>query len=328
MMLLALLLLGQPARVRSIDSVPGALYKLLRQLTPVEKGCKASSGTKIASSAPALRADPVFCETLLPKMRQCVVYSFGVGRTGWDLDKALASDGRCRVKSFDATCCGGFHSIPYLAASASHDFVPLVLAPSDGLVVSSPATGNITAAGLTLKSLMAGFGDSQRSMVTQRGGGLSSGLSHCRGSSSQPTPTSPIPPPFLTAGKLDVLRLSVSSRFEWKAPARGRARISTLTSQPHPRPRPDPYYLTSQALRGLVDTPGVLKTVPQLLLSIHFSEPSRYDDYVEMLQALRAHGFLPFYVKRQPSAEYLQIQVGESQLWSSYEVGLGNARLS
>ena len=175
MMLLALLLLGQPARVRSIDSVPGALYKLLRQLTPVEKGCKASSGTKIASSAPALRADPVFCETLLPKMRQCVVYSFGVGRTRWDLDKALASDGRCRVKSFDATCCGGFHSIPYLAASASHDFVPLVLAPSDGLVVSSPATGNITAAGLTLKSLMASFGDSQRNMVTQRGGGLSSG---------------------------------------------------------------------------------------------------------------------------------------------------------
>ena len=110
------------------------------------------------------------------------------------------------------------------------------------------------------------------------------------------------------------------------------------------RPRPSPnlhpnlsappsalaltHYLTSQALRGLVDTPGVLKTVPQLLLSIHFSEPSRYDDYVEMLQALRAHGFLPFYVKRQPSAEYLQIQVGESQLWSSYEVGLGNARLS
>ena len=173
MMLLALLLLGQPARVRSIDSVPGALYKLLRQLTPVEKGCKASSGTKIASSAPALRADPVFCETLLPKMRQCVLYSFGVGRTGWDLDKALASDGRCRVKSFDPSCCGGFHSIPYLAASASHDFVPLVLAPSDGLVGSSPATGNITAAGLTLKSLMAGFGDSQRSMVTQRGGGLS-----------------------------------------------------------------------------------------------------------------------------------------------------------
>ena len=103
--------------------------------------------------------------------------------------------------------------------------------------------------------------------------------------------------------------------------------LSTPT-QPRPRPRPDPYYLTSQALRGLVDTPGVLKTVPQLLLSIHFSEPSRYDDYVEMLQALRAHGFLPFYVKRQPSAEYLQIQVGESQLWSSYEVGLGNARLS
>ena len=203
-----------------------------------------------------------------------------------------------------------------------------MLAPSDGLVVSSPATGNITAAGLTLKSLMAGFGDSQRSMVTQRGGGLSSGLSHCRGSSSQPTPTSPIPTPFITAGKLDVLRLSVSSRFEWKAAARSRARIFTLTSQPQPLGLALTHYLTSQALRGLVDTPGVLKTVPQLLLSIHFSEPSRYDDYVEMLQALRAHGFLPFYVKRQPSAEYLQIQVGESQLWSSYEVGLGNARLS
>ena len=46
-----------------------------------------------------------------------------------------------------------------------------------------------------------------------------------------------------------------------------------------------------------------------------------------MLQALKALGFLPFYVDRHPSAQYLQIQVGESQLWSSYEVGLGNSRL-
>ena len=95
-----------------------------------------------------------------------------------------------------------------------------------------------------------------------------------------------------------MLRLSVSTRFEWRA------------------------------LRGLVvDTPGMLRALPQLLLSIHFAEPSRYDDYFETLQALKGLGFLPFYVARQPSAEYLQIQVGASQLWSSYEVGLGNTKL-
>jgi hypothetical protein len=44
-----------------------------------------------------------------------------------------------------------------------------VLAPSDGLVVGTPATGNITAAGLTLKSLMAGFGDGRASMFKEPG---------------------------------------------------------------------------------------------------------------------------------------------------------------
>lgn len=152
-MLLALALLSL-AKVRSADSVPGALYKLLHHLTPVERGCKASAGTKITSSSPSTRADLAFCETLLPKMRQCVVYSFGVGRTGWDLDKALATDDKCRVKSFDPACCGGSHTI-----GPAHEFVPLVIASSDGIVAGAPATGNITAVGLTLKSLMAGFGD-------------------------------------------------------------------------------------------------------------------------------------------------------------------------
>ena len=44
-----------------------------------------------------------------------------------------------------------------------------MLAPSDGLVVGTPATGNVTSAGLTLKSLMAGFGDGRASMVKEPG---------------------------------------------------------------------------------------------------------------------------------------------------------------
>ena len=123
-----------------------------------------------------------------------------------------------------------------------------------------------------------------------------------------------------------MLRLSVSSRFEWKAPALTRTPTPTLTSA-FALALAVARCLKWQALRSLVDTPGVLKAVPQLLLGIHFSEPNRYDDYVDVLQALKALGFLPFYVARQPSAQYLQIQVGESQLWSSYEVGLGNTRL-
>ena len=344
-MLLTLLLLSQTARVHGVDSMPGALYKLLRQLTPVEKGCKASAGTKITSSAPSARADPAFCETSLPKLRQCVVYSFGVGRTGWDLDKALASDGRCRVKSFDPACCGGSHSIPYHTASASHDFVPLVLAPSDGLVVGTPATGNITAAGLTLKSLMAGFGDGRASMGQRARRRLSSAHAwqpwvarHSQVSRGQATGR--------LATAVDA-RASRSRRFH-RLLTRRQARCAAAErleplrvegASPNPDPNLNPNYprpspalavtrcLKWQALRSLVDTPGVLKAVPQLLLGIHFSEPSRYDDYVDVLQALKALGFLPFYVARQPSAQYLQIQVGESQLWSSYEVGLGNVRL-
>ena len=247
---LAVWLLGL-AKVHRVNAGFDSMYKLLHILTPVERACKASAGTKITSSAPTLRADLAFCETAMPKARQCIAYSFSVGRGGWDLDKAMVAAG-CRVRSFDPACCGGSHTV-----GPAHEFVPLMLAPSDGLELGRPATGNITAPGFTLKSLMAGFGD----------------------------------------GKLDVLRLSVSSRFEWTA------------------------------LRGLIDTPGVLRVVPQLLLSLHFSEPTRYEEYVDVMQELKSLGFAPFYVAKQPGAEYLQIQEGTRQLYSSYEVGYGNVRM-
>lgn len=139
-----------------------------------------------------------------------------------------------------------------------------------------------------------------------------------------------------------MLRLSVSSRFEWKAPNPILNHYTNLHPSSSPTPTSTPtgspsplalalashtYRFEWKALRGLTETPGVLKAVPQLLLSLHFSEPSRYDDYFEVLQGLKSLGFMPFYVARHPNAEYLQIQVGESRLWSSYEVGLGNVRV-
>ena len=127
-------------------------YRLLHLLTPVARGCPASSGTLIPSTAPSSHVDVGFCETLLPKVRQCVAYSFGIAGV-WDFDKAMVAR-NCRVRSFDPTCCGGSQKI-----GPSHDFVPLSLAIYDGIVAPSATTGNTTAAGLTLKSLMTGFGD-------------------------------------------------------------------------------------------------------------------------------------------------------------------------
>ena len=221
-------------------------YKLLHLLEPVARGCPASAGTAVPSSNVASHVEAKYCETRLPKQRACVAYSFGVGGV-WDFDKAMVERG-CRVRSFDPVCCGGAHPI-----GPNHDFAPLALAPYDGLL----ALTNYSTAGLTLKSVLAGYGDT----------------------------------------KLDLLRLSVSSRSDWKG------------------------------LRALVDAPAQLKWVPQLLLNLHFSESTRYDDYAEILGGLKAAGFQPFYVARQPRAEYLQIQEGSRELWSRYEAAFGNTRL-
>lgn len=223
-------------------------YRLLHLLTPVARGCPASSGTLIPSTAPSSHVDVGFCETLLPKVRQCVAYSFGIGGV-WDFDKAMAAR-NCRVRSFDPICCGGSHII-----GPAHEFVPLSLSIYDGLVAPSAATGNATASGLTLKSLVTGFGD-----------------------------------------RLDLLRMSVSSKYEWKV------------------------------LRALMDSPALLKSVPQLLLNLHLSDPTSFDLYADVLGDLKASGFVPFYVARQPTAEYLQIQEGTKQLWSRWEVSMGNTR--
>ena len=37
-------------------------------------------------------------------------------------------------------------------------------------------------------------------------------------------------------------------------------------------------------------------------------------------------GFKPFYIVKQPGAEYLQVQEGSFSLFSKYEVSLGNVK--
>ena len=256
-------------------------YRLLHLLTPVARGCPASSGTLIPSTAPSSHVDVGFCETLLPKVRQCVAYSFGIGGV-WDFDKAMAAR-NCRVRSFDPICCGGSHII-----GPAHEFVPLSLSIYDGLVAPSAATGNATASGLTLKSLVTGFGDRLDLLR------MSVRLPNALEPACVPRLRKPRGPSRSEAAVDGCAQ--VSSKYEWKV------------------------------LRALMDSPALLKSVPQLLLNLHLSDPTSFDLYADVLGDLKASGFVPFYVARQPTAEYLQIQEGTKQLWSRWEVSMGNTR--
>ena len=58
---------------------------VMRLVVPSPRGCPASNATLVTSSNVA-RVPTAYCETLLPKKRACVAYSFGLEGT-WDFDK-------------------------------------------------------------------------------------------------------------------------------------------------------------------------------------------------------------------------------------------------
>ena len=47
-------------------------------------------------------------------------------------------------------------------------------------------------------------------------------------------------------------------------------------------------------------------------------------EYKLILNGIKSAGFLPFYVSRQPNAEYLKVQEGSITLFNRYEVAYGN----
>ena len=93
--------------------------------------------------------------------------------------------------------------------------------------------------------------------------------------------------------KIDLLRLKVSSNKEWKG------------------------------LKNLVNT-GVIQEIGQLSLNVHLSDDSMWEEYKLILNGIKSAGFLPFYVSRQPNAEYLKVQEGSITLFNRYEVAYGN----
>ena len=149
----------------------------MRILVPATRGCPHGNATLIPSTS-SLRVPTAYCDTLLPKKRQCVAYSFGVDSV-WDFDKTMVK-AKCRVMSFDPFCCGAAHKIKEAGypADADHEFMPMGMATYDGLATTPVGVpnGNITYPVGTLRSIM-------------------SSLAH---------------------PKVDVLRLKVSTPLEWK----------------------------------------------------------------------------------------------------------------
>ena len=95
--------------------------------------------------------------------------------------------------------------------------------------------------------------------------------------------------------KIDVLRLKASSNLEWKG------------------------------LKNLVNT-GTIQDIRQLSLNLNMGDPSMWEEYKYVLTGIRAAGFLPFYVAKQPDAEYLRVQEGSQALYSKYEVAYSNTQ--
>ena len=93
--------------------------------------------------------------------------------------------------------------------------------------------------------------------------------------------------------KVDLLRLKVSTAKEWKG------------------------------LKNLVNT-GIIQEIGQLSLNLHLGDDSMWEEYKVILNGIKTAGFLPFYVTKQPNAEYLKVQEGSTTLYSRYEVGFGN----
>ena len=79
------------------------------------------------------RVPTAYCDTFMPKKRQCTAYSFGIEGI-WDWDKAMVTAG-CKVSSFDPLCCGGARTV-----GPGHNFIPVALATYDGIAKAAPAT--------------------------------------------------------------------------------------------------------------------------------------------------------------------------------------------
>lgn len=222
------------------------MTQVMRLLVPGGRGCQAGNGTLVPSST-ALRVPTAYCDTLLPKKRQCIAYSFGVDSV-WDYDNALVGKG-CHVISFDPFCCGAAHHV-----KEAHDFVPVGLATYDGLADSKdPAHPNTTHPVMTLRTIMSSFEHQ----------------------------------------KVDLLRMKVSSPLEWKG------------------------------LKNLLNL-GIMEDIRQLSLNIHLKDDDMWEEYKSILTGLRSAGFIPFYVSKQPNAEYLKVQEGTQSLHSRYEIAYGN----
>jgi len=130
---------------------PKCMTVVMRLLQANARGCPAVNATIVPSSPNSVRVPTAYCDTLLPKKRACVAYSFGLDGT-WDFDKAMVGKG-CRVLSFDPLCCGGAHRM-----GPSHDFIPVGLHTYDGLADSDdPARPNTTFPVLSLRTIMTSY---------------------------------------------------------------------------------------------------------------------------------------------------------------------------
>lgn len=93
--------------------------------------------------------------------------------------------------------------------------------------------------------------------------------------------------------KVDVLRLKVATKHEWKV------------------------------LKNLVNT-GALTDIFQVSLNLRMEDHDMWEEYRTVLNGVRAAGFFPFYVKPQAGSTYLKVQEGKHMLYSAYEVAYGN----
>jgi len=129
---------------------PKCMSLVMRLLVAGSRGCPGANATVVTSSN-AGRSPTAYCDTLLPKKRAGIAYSFGLDGT-WDFDKAMVAKG-CRVLSFDPLCCGGAHRM-----GPSHDFIPVGLHTYDGLADSDdPSRPNTTFPVLSLRTIMSSY---------------------------------------------------------------------------------------------------------------------------------------------------------------------------
>ena len=112
---------------------PKCMSMVLRLLLSSPKGCPAANATMVSSSN-AGRVPTAYCDTLLPKRRACVAYSFGLEGT-WDFDKVCAPLHRRTVSRNGAALHRGNFARsaatvqPYTVAPVAATVQPCTVAP-------------------------------------------------------------------------------------------------------------------------------------------------------------------------------------------------------